>query len=542
MSATRASAERSEVVVGKGIYERKATGLVRSISLRSGIYFNVITVGVMWSVLSLTQIAGGFVDANPLVTSVLALVLCAFPVLLYGIFTATVPRSGGDYVWIGRTFHPWLGLAANVNATIWFVLGNGLLAYLVSQDALPTAFATLGSVFGSETLTSWSAGVTSPGWTFAIGVAVLVASAVLTAAMTIRRAMRFVFAFFLVTIIGLIVAIGVLALSSRADFLSVITGAGGTYDGVLGAAQAEGRDTGASFTLWASLLAMPPLYLALAYTVGAAYTGGEVRRPQVTGVVAPLAAMLLVGGLVVIAFALVDSVIGFRFVGAASFLFGAGSEAYPLEQGPSFFSLVSTLTGSDVVQLVIAVAYVAAPISTILATVLFATRNVFAWSFDRMLPSQVATVNQRTGTPLVAPVLITLLAAVYLAFLVWGSSTFSAALGAIILGTTLSFMITAVAGVAFPLLRPDMFETSGVRWRIGGLPALSVVAAIAFVVYALMLYALLTQDALGSNNSTAIGAMLIVAAVAVILYPIAYLANRRGGVDISLVGRELPPE
>ena len=77
---------------------------------------------------------------------------------------------------------------------------------------------------------------------------------------------------------------------------------------------------------------------------------------------------------------------------------------------------------------------------------------------------------------------------------------------------------------------------------LAGLPALSVVAAVAFVVYALMLYALLTQDALGSNNSTAIGAMLIVAAVAVILYPIAFLANRRGGVDVSLVGRELPPE
>jgi amino acid transporter len=248
------------------------------------------------------------------------------------------------------------------------------------------------------------------------------------------------------------------------------------------------------------------------------------------------------GGLAVTAFALIDSVIGFRFVGAAAFLFGAGSEAYPLAQGPGFFALVSALTGSDVVQLVIAVAYVAAPISTILATVLFATRNVFAWSFDRMLPSRVATVNQRTGTPLVAPLLITVLATVYLAFLVWGSPTFSAALGAIILGTTLSFMITAIAGVAFPLLRPDMFEASGVRWRIAGVPALSVVAAIAFVVYALMLYALLTQDALGSNNSTAIGAMLIVVAVAVVLYPIAYAANRRGGVDVSLVGRELPPE
>jgi amino acid transporter len=540
--STRTSTERPEVAVGTGLYERKATGLVRSISLRSGIYFNVITVGVMWSVLALTQIAGGFVDANPLVTSVLALVLCAFPVLLYGLFTATMPRSGGDYVWVGRTFHPWVGLAVNLNATIWFVLGNGFLAYLVCQDALPTALATLGRVFSSATLTSWASDVTSPGWTFAIGVVVLIASGVLTQAVTMRRAMRVVFGFFAVTLLGLVVAIGVLAFSSRAEFVSVLTAAGGSYDGVMTAAQEAGRDTGASYSLWSSLLAMPPLYLALAYTVGAAYTGGEVRRPQVTGIVAPLAAMLLVGILVVIAFALIDSVVGFRFVGAATFLAGAGSDAYPLDQAPGFFALVTALTGSDLVQLIIAVAYVAAPISTILATVLFATRNVFAWSFDRMLPARVATVGRRTGTPVVAPTLITALAAVYLAFLVWGSATFSAALGAIILGTTVSFMVTAVAGMAFPILRPDMFKASAVRWRIGGMPALSVIAAVAFVVYALMLYALLSQDALGSNNSTAIGAMLIVIAIAVLLYPIAYLANRRRGVDVSLVGRELPPE
>src|SRR5439155_8456295 len=159
-----------EVAVGSGLYERKATGLVRSISLSSGIYFNIITVGVMWSVLALTQIASGFSNADPVLTSLLALVFCAFPVLLYGICTAAIPRSGGDYVWIGRTFHPWAGLAANVNATIWYVLGNGFLAFLIAQFALPTFFSTLGQVFSSATLDRWASEVTGKGWTFSIGV------------------------------------------------------------------------------------------------------------------------------------------------------------------------------------------------------------------------------------------------------------------------------------------------------------------------------------------------------------------------------------
>ncbi len=541
MSADATAGGPAEVSVGDGFYERKATGLVRSISLRSGIYFNVITVGVMWSVFALTQIAGGFAGANPLVTSILAVVLCIFPVLLYGIWTATVPRSGGDYVWIGRTFHPWLGLAANVNATVWYTLGNGLLAFLLAQEALPTFFGILARVFDSGTFATWAGDVTGPGWSFGIGVAVLIACALLTQFVSMRQSMKVVFGFFFVTTLGLVVCIFVLLFSSHGSFENAVSAAGGSYDGVIAAAEKAGYEIGAPFSLWACILAIPPLYLALAYTVGAAYTGGELRRPQVTGIVAPLAAMLMVGILIIIAFGLIGHIVGFDFLRAATLLAGEGNPAYPLEQA-GFFYFVTTLTSSDPILLVIAIAFLAAPVSTILATVLFATRNLFAWSFDRMLPSQVAQVNPRTGTPVVAPVIVTIISTIYLAFLVWGSPTFSEALGAIILGTTLSFMITALAGIFFPWRRPDMYEAAGLRRKIGGVPLISAVAVAALVVYAIFFYSLLTQDALGSNTSSSIGAMIVVVVIAALVYPLAYLANRQHGVDIGLVGRELPPE
>lgn len=541
MSTESPAGGPAEVSVGDGFYERKATGLVRSISLGSGIYFNVITVGVMWSVFALTQIAGGFAGANPLVTAILAVVFSVFPVLLYGIWTATVPRSGGDYVWIGRTFHPWLGLAANVNATVWYTLGNGLLAFLLAQEALPTFFGILARVFDSTTFANWAADVTGQGWSFGIGFAVLVACALLTQFASMRQSMKVVFGFFLVTSLGLVISILVLLFSSTSDFEAAVSAAGGSYDGVIAAAKQAGFDIDAPFSLWACILAIPPLYLALAYTVGAAYTGGELRRPQVTGIVAPMAAMLLVGTLIIIAFALVGSVIGFDFLRSATLLAGEGSPEYPLEQA-GFFYFVTTLTSSDPILVIIAFAFLAAPISTILATVLFATRNLFAWSFDRMLPSQVAKVNPRTGTPIVAPVIVTTVSTIYLAFLVWGSPTFSEALGAIILGTTLSFMFTALAGIVFPWRRRDMYEAAGLRRKIGGIPVLSVIASIALVVYGIMFYSLLTQDALGSNTTSSIGAMIIVVVIASLLYPLAYLANKQRGVDVGLVGRELPPE
>jgi amino acid transporter len=542
MNSEMADSGPAEVSVAEGLYERKATGLVRSISLSSGIYFNVITVGIMWSVLSLTLIAGGFDGANPFVTAILAVVLSLFPVLLYGIWTATVPRSGGDYVWIGRTFHPWLGLASNVNATVWYTLGNGFLAFLVCQEALPTFFGILSRVFENDTFATWATDVTSTGWTFGIGLATLIAFALITQFVSMRQAMKVVFWFFLITFLGLVVSILVLLFSSRGDFEGAVTNAGGSYDGVIAAASQAGVNTDASISLWECILAIPPLYLALAYTVGAAYTGGELRRPQVTGIVAPLFAMLLVGILIIIAFGLIGSVVGFEFLRAATFLSGEGSAAYPFAEPVGFFSIVTTLTDFDPALLIIAVAFVAAPMSTILATVLFATRNLFAWSFDRMLPSQVSEINPRTGTPIVAPVIVTIVSAAYLAFLVWGSPTFAEAVGAIILGTTLSFMVTALAGIFFTWRRPDMYQAAGMRRTVAGLPALTVVAVLALAVYAIMFYSLLSQDALGSNTSTSIWAMIIVVAAAALIYPIAYFANRERGIDVSLVGKELPPE
>lgn|GEM_PF-2700692 len=526
---------------GPDLYERKATGLVRSISLRSNIYFNVITVGVMWSVLALTQIAGGFADANPVVTAIIAAVVCLAPVLLYGLFTAAIPRSGGDYVWVGRTFRPWVGLAVNVNATIWFVLANGFLAFLVAQDALPTAFVTLGKAFNSEAIAGWAGAISSPGWTFAIGVAVLVVSGIATAAIPMRKAMKVAAAFFVITILGLIVAIIALLLTSRADIVSGVESAGGDYDAIVKAGAEFGFGTG-GFSLWSCLLAVPPLYLALAYTVGGAYTGGEVRNPRRTGVYGPLIASALVGVLVIIAFAAAARTLGSDFVSAASFLSASGDPAYTLGQPASFFYFVTLGTNSAVVLTIIAIAYFAAPLSTILATVLFSTRNLFAWSFDRVLPTKVSEVSPKTNTPVVAPIIVTVVSTVYLAFLIWGSPTFSAAFGAIILGTTISFIVTAIAAIVFPFRRRALYSSSAVRGEILGVPVLTVVGVLALVVYSFVFFALVSQDALGVNNATGFAATAIVLVIALIAYPIAYIVNKSRGVDLALVGRELPPE
>ena len=64
----------------------------------------------------------------------------------------------------------------------------------------------------------------------------------------------------------------------------------------------------------------------------------------------------------------------------------------------------------------------------------------------------------------------------------------------------------------------------------------------ALAVYVFFFISLATTDALGANASAGIRATVIIAAIALLLYPISVVVNRRRGVDLGLAFRELPPE
>ena len=151
---------------------------MRSISLSSSIYLNLTTIGLIFAILVITATPTGFPKSDPVLMAILTTFFCLGPALLYGVWTATAPRSGADYVWNSRAFHPWVGFAANFAAVSWFILGNGFLAWDVATDALPTAFYIVGNAFHSSTIIGWGTTVSGKNWAFAIGIVVLVLSAV----------------------------------------------------------------------------------------------------------------------------------------------------------------------------------------------------------------------------------------------------------------------------------------------------------------------------------------------------------------------------
>jgi amino acid transporter len=200
------------------------------------------------------------------------------------------------------------------------------------------------------------------------------------------------------------------------------------------------------------------------------------------------------------------------------------------------------LTSSPVLLTIIGVGFVLAIVANIPPMFLIATRNILAWSFDRTVPMRLGDVSPRYASPVKATVTVGVFMTAFLAFFVfvpsnWTTFVFTAGIGSLI-----TFLIVAVCGMVFPFRRPDIYEGSPYRQSILGIPVVSAVSAVAAAFDALLIYYLLTNDALGANSTQGLVALPIGFGAGLVIYAVSSVANRRRGIDVAAAQQELPPE
>ncbi len=525
-----------------GLYTRQSSGLVRDIAPGSNIVLNISFVSIPLAALVATQAPFAFPGASPFWVTVICAAVCVFPILLYALFLGVMPRTGGDYVFVSRTLHPWAGFAANFNITAWYLLVIAYYAYLITPFGISLAFSTIGVATGSSTFTSWATAVSdSHGWQFSIGAALLILVALMMT-LSLRRMLtvqNIVFAF---SLIGIAVSVLLLLFNGRSEFAHAVSRFGGNYDQVIAAAHKAGYAGGANFSFGNTLLATPLAFASFGYAVVTAYAGSEVRSPRSAGRRAMLWSLLISGVVVAILMGLAERTFGNDFLGSATYLSNNNSKSYPFAAPAFFFFFVSMLTSSAPLIVLISLSFIAAFLVALPPTFLIATRSIFAWSFDRIVPDRLSDVNERTRSPLIANGVVLLVTLVFLAIIVFGGGGFLQILYTAGLAELLTFIVVAIAGVALPWRQRAMFESSSSSQKLLGLPAMSVVGAVSLLLYVFFTVSLATQSALGANAPAGIRATVIIALVGIVIYPVSYLINRRRGVDLGLAFRELPPE
>jgi APA family basic amino acid/polyamine antiporter len=171
------------------------------------------------------------------------------------------------------------------------------------------------------------------------------------------------------------------------------------------------------------------------------------------------------------------------------------------------------------------------------------TRNLFAWSVDRVLPDAVTRVDRRFHTPWVATLVIVVAAEILLALFVF-TTIFQSVSNYIVL-FSIAFWMASWAAILLPYRRPEIFRTAPdyVQRRIAGVPVISLLGVGNLILFSMVLYSAFKLPAF--SGPTGSGAVLFVIGIylsGIVIYFGAKEIQRRRGIDLNLLYREIPPE
>lgn len=522
---------------------RKSSGLVRAASLRDVLIYNIYFTSFFLAVVFVYIIGFNAAPQGDMITGVLLCTgLCIFQVLTYAFMAAAMPRSGGDYVYVSRLIHPALGFATSWNWVFWLCFWIGFGGYNMAQIGVSGLLSTLGYATHSAGLLAAGGVVTHPVWTFIIGTITIAAFTVMIS-VGLKMYFKIQLVTFVLAIIGTAVALIAVGTMSHADFIAqfnqTIAAAGGTkdaYQSVISAAQAAHWHAGGKSVFWQSLLIIPAAYTAIPWVMGSTFISAEVRDVQRNQIWGTLLALLFVGLLTAVIAAVMFHTEGSAFLSSLSYLFFNDPSKVPV--APYFNDLLFILIKNPILNVLASIGFILMGWMFMAQNALINTRVMLAWSLDRMAPESWADVHPTYKTPVKSTLVVMLVAELFLAVL-----SFSSILQVLssMWAISLSVLLVGVAAVIFPYVKKDLFEASGVKWRVLGIPVVTIFGAITIVFNLFIDWAFLKYPVYGVNS---VPSELLVAGIFIagIVYYYAYRSSsKKQGFNVDLAFKEIPP-
>ena len=141
----------------------------------------------------------------------------------------------------------------------------------------------------------------------------------------------------------------------------------------------------------------------------------------------------------------------------------------------------------------------------VIATVI--TRNLFAWSVDRILPDAVTKVDRRFHSPWVATLIVIVASEILLVLYVF--TTFFQEVSNYIVLYSIAFWATSFAAILLPYRRPEIYQSAPafVRRKVGGVPVLVLFGVGNFILFSLVLYSAFKLPAFSGPTGTRRGAV-----------------------------------
>ena len=539
--------------LGKKVFAREATGLIRRLG-----FFDQFIISI-----SIVNITGGYVftmiaapyffpGANMIAVFILGAIPAFAFVVTYSIFSASMPRSGGDYVWSGRILGPrFASILAVIMLIAGSIYGPAFNFWLVDAFGLAQLFLAWGLVTGNASLVSLGTTISTPPWGYIISLLVIVVVLLigLFGTEVYRKMNRYSFAFY--TITAILFLAGILSINTatyNASFDAAMSSFNVTHSQVQGAITANPQLVG--FSLPSTILAIVPLgFLTYSGFNFNTYLSGETKDVSNTMPKALLLATLVTLVALAIITYFVSATLGANFVSGISYLYNTGAlSSVPVEPTINFLVALGLPAWLGVViNLNIAFGFFFVALSY---TMTF-SRILFAMAFDRLVPSRIADVNDKFGSPHYALIVIGIISFVFTttwwyAGLVFGyfNGTFALDVG---------YLIPGLAALLFPFIKKDLYDRTvnslggWFKLKIAGLPLLSIGGLAILLIWGFGLYSLLNPTIsytyLGSALPFALGTTFTLIIVGLIIFEVSRRYHlKKDEFDIGLAYKEIPPE
>lgn len=314
------------------------------------------------------------------------------------------------------------------------------------------------------------------------------------------------------------------------------------YQAVLATAQGAGFPL--HFIAGATLLGVVYTYINFLGFHASVYFGGEVKKVAKSQFIAIIGAVIVFGLIAWSVYAVAYHTMGGIFLGAISFLSATGDPSYILTYDTPFIHfLYEYVAPNTATYIIMLLGWSMMTLAATLTYIFIAVRLIFAWSFDRVLPTKLSAVDRRYNAPyaaIIAVVVVTMIAQA-----LWLYTPLLNYFAYIIFGWMIMQGITAIAGIIYPYWRPDLFALAPaiVRKRVGPLPLLVVFAILTLIVSIGLGYANIMPAFVGVIDPAVLVFTLGIFATGAIIYfiSVAYHKRKRR-IPLALTFKELPPE
>jgi amino acid transporter len=547
------------------LFVRKATGLVRSWSVFDAFIYaffsiNLITLG-LYSFSQMYYFEGGMVNAL-----IVSAIFIFFEVVVYAGLIAVMPRSGGDYVWQSRILGGAVGFILAVTGW-WFILW--LWVPLYGDMFRHIVLVPILGILGAKDAALWFAGTQNGAFVAALITLAIVSLFIALGMKTYAKIQKYSF---YGGILGLLIVIVLLLTGSNAAFkegldanaTAMFGAAPGVYEKTVELGQTAGAITPFSGgAVLAVFLVLPYMVFFNLWPNWGATLYGEVRgatdfKRNITGMGTALGVTTLLG--IVLLYA-ISKTIGWDFyvqAGGAWWcnfwqladpstgaLYCPEAPALPVWPYPALFA--AFLTSNKIVQLLVVVLMSLWWFGWSGTVFLSSTRVIFAAAFDRLLPEKVAEVDERTGTPVNALLMMVVPSVVVAYLFSYNIANFQTLTLCSTLVIAVTYLGTTISAIVLPYVKPDLYKSSPIaKYNILGIPLITVAGLIfgGFLVFLLYQWLFDPNGLYGISlkNTSSVIYMLSMYVLAAIIYFGFKSYRKRGGIDMDKVQSEIPVE